>query len=62
MLRCAQHAVGRNNFCVAPISTAAAMDRMICGANQTDQHRLSVTWDDLGGSTQKPRPAQGASR
>ena len=30
--------------------TAAAMDRMICGANQTDQHRISVTWDDLGGT------------
>ena len=30
--------------------TAATMDRMICGANQSDQHRVSVTWEDLGGT------------
>ena len=31
-------------------STAAAMDRMVCGANQPDQHRLYATWADLGGA------------
>ena len=30
--------------------TAATMERMVCGANQPDQHRLNATWDDLGGT------------
>jgi prolyl-tRNA synthetase len=31
-------------------TTAAAMDRMVCGANRPDQHRVYATWDDLGGT------------